>query len=219
VQVQKSKRRHIVTLESGVVNVTEVRKKCSLNATHPVMGSEALSRLVEPHQRYAYDLVVHVGLARYLRGKQRQEIRAELHQGHGLTLCEASISTLCDRFLVYLEALHLAQAPELRRVMEDGYPLHLDATCERGKGGLFVCMDGWRGWVLMAARILSEHENHLRPWVEKTAALFGDPIATVRDMGEGMGKAVSPLHARGVADLICHYHFLGAVGKKLFETP
>ena len=37
-------------------------------------------------------------------------------------------------------------------------------------------------------------------------------------MGEGMGKAVAPLRARGVPDFICHYHFLGAVGKKLFET-
>ena len=63
------------------------------------------------------------------------------------------------------------------------------------------------------------HEDYLRPGVEKTAALFGDPIATVRDMGEGMAKAVAPLRARGVPDFICHYHFLGAVGKKLFEKP
>ena len=55
-------------------------------ATHPVMGSEELSGLVKPHQRYAYDLVVHVGLARYLGGKQREEIRAESYQEHGFTL-------------------------------------------------------------------------------------------------------------------------------------
>jgi hypothetical protein len=71
----------------------------------------------------------------------------------------------------------------------------------------------------MAARIPSGHEGYLRPWVEKTAALFRDPIATVRDRGEGMAKAVAPLRARGVPDFICHYHFLGAVGKKLFEKP
>ena len=69
----------------------------------------------------------------------------------------------------------------------------------------------------MATRISSEHEDHLRPLVEKTVALFGTPIATVRDRGEGMAKAVAPLRARGVPDFICHYHFLAAVGKKLFE--
>jgi len=219
VQIQKSKRRKIITFQAGVFTAKEVRKKCMRNATHPVVGSEELSRLVKPHQRYAYDLVVYVGLARYLRGKQREEIRAELYQERGVRLSEGSISNLCDRFLGYFEALHLARVPELRGAMEPGYPLHLDATCEHGKGGLFVCMDGWRGWVLMAARIPSEHEDYLRPWVEKTAVLFGAPIATVRDMGEGVGKAVAPLRARGVPDFICHYHFLGAVGKKLLETP
>jgi hypothetical protein len=218
-QIQKSKRRTIFTFQSGMLNAREVRKKCSRNATHPVMCSDELSRLVKPHQRYAYDLVVHVGLARYLRGKQRGEIRAELYQERGFTLSDGSISNLCDRFLTYVEALHLARVPALRRALQEGYPLHLDATCEYGRGGLFVCMDGWRGWVLMATRIPSEHEDYLRPWVEKTAALFGDPIATVRDMGEGVGKAVAPLRARGIPDFICHYHFLGAVGKKLFEKP
>ena len=216
-QIQKSKRRTIFTFQSGMLNAKEVRKKCSRNASHPIMCSDELSRLVKPRQRYAYDLVVHVGLARYLRGQQREEIRAELYQERGFTLSDGSISNLCDRFLTYVEALHLRRVPELRRALQEGYPLHLDATCEYGRGGLFVCMDGWRGWVLMATRIPSEHEDYLRPWVEKTAALFGDPIATVRDMGEGVGKAVAPLRARGVPDFICHYHFLGAVGKKLFE--
>ena len=79
-QVQKSKRRKIFTFQSGVLNAKEVRKKCSRNATHPIMCSDELARLVKPHQRYAYDLVVHVGLFWYLYGKQREEIRAELYQ-------------------------------------------------------------------------------------------------------------------------------------------
>ena len=218
-QIQKSKRREVITFQAGVFTAKEIRKKCTRNATHPIMCSDELAHLVKPHQRYAYDLVVHVGLARYLRGKQREEIRDELYQERGVTLSNGSISNLCDRFLTYFEALHLARVPELRHAMQAGYPLHLDATCEHGKGGLFVCMNGWRGWVLMATRIPSEHEDYLRPLVEKTTALFGDPIATVRDMGEGMAKAVAPLRARGVPDFVCHYHFLGAVGKKLFEKP
>jgi hypothetical protein len=78
-------------------------------------------------------------------------------------------------------------------------------------------MDGWRGWVLVAGRIDSEHEDHLRPLVEKTTSLFGEPRAVVRDMGTGGAKAVASLRERGIPDLICHFHFLAAVGKKLFE--
>lgn len=217
VQIQKSKRRTVSTLHAGVFIAKEVRKQCRHDDAHPVICSQALSRLVKPNQQYAYDLIVHVGLARYLRGKQRKEIRDELYRERGVTLCDGSITNLCDRFLVYVEALHLTRAPQLRHAMRAGYPLHIDATCEHGKGGLFVCMDGWRGWVLMAARIPSEHEDYLRPWVERTATLFGDPIATVRDMGEGVAKAVASLRTRGVPDFVCHYHFLAAVGKKLFD--
>jgi len=38
-------------------------------------------------------------------------------------------------------------------------------------------------------------------------------------MGKGGAKAVAPLREKGIVDLICHYHFLAAVGKKLFEQP
>ncbi len=63
-----------------------------------------------------------------------------------IDVSDGTVSNLCDRFLHYLEALHLKSVPALREVMRGGYPLHVDATCERGKGGLFVCMDGWRRW-------------------------------------------------------------------------
>jgi hypothetical protein len=80
-------------------------------------------------------------------------------------------------------------------------------------------MNGWRRWVLMAARVPSENELYLRPVVEQTTALFGDPIATVHDLGDAVTNAVAPLRARGIPDFVCHYHFLGAVGEKLFDPP
>lgn len=216
--VLKSRRRQVSTLQSGTFVAKEVLKHCPGDASHPVMGSRALSDVVRPGQRYGDDVVVHVGLARYLRGKQRTEIQAELLEHRGLELCEGSISNLCDRFLRYFEALHLARASALRAAMPEGYPLHIDATCEHGRGGLFVCMNGWRGWVLMAARIPSEHTDHLRPVVDKTIELFGEPIATVRDLGEAGANALDGLRGCGVPDLVCHYHFLGALGKKLFDN-
>jgi len=218
-KVHKSRSRQVITLAAGSFRAIETFKQCGEDSTHPVIGSDALDRPVLPRQRYGYDLIAHVGCARYLENKQREEIQAELSRQRGIALSTGSLSALCDRFLTYLEALHLARASQLRAALGEGYPLHIDATCEHGKGGLFVCMDGWRGWVLVAGRIPSEHEDHLRPLVEKTTWLFGDPIATVRDMGKGGANAVAPLREKGVVDLICHFHFLAAVGKKLFEQP
>jgi hypothetical protein len=198
----------------------EVQKKCSVDASHPVMKSEALTRTVRPHQRFGYDLIVFVGLARYLKRKQREEICDELFRKRAIKLSAGTVSNLCDRFLLYLEALHLIRSPYLKAAMQKhGYPLHIDATSEYGKGGLFVCVDGFRNWVLCAGKIESESEENLKPFVEKTIALFGDPIGVVRDLGTPGKNAVAFLVQHGIPDFVCHYHFLGAIGTKLFDSP
>jgi hypothetical protein len=219
VHAHKSKRRRVVTVQAGAFVVREVRKRCGSDSTHPVMVSERLSRLVPPRQGYGYDLIVQVALARYLRNLQREEIRAELLREHGIVVSDGSISNLCDRFLLLLEGLHRRRAPALRAAMSGGCPLHIDATSEHGKGGLFVCLDGWRGWVLHAAKISSENAQELRPCIEETIARFGDPIAVVRDLSAAEAGAVDSLRKKGIPVLVCHYHFLGAIGKKLFDAP
>jgi hypothetical protein len=52
--------------------------------------------------------------------------------------------------------------------------------------------------------------------VEKTTRLFGDPIATVRDMGTGGAKAVAPLREKGIPDLICHLRLGHLTGRPEF---
>ncbi len=217
-RVQKSKKRIISTIEIGTIQAREIRKVCSLNSSHKVKTSETLSRMVPRGQRYGYDLIVWIGMARYLRNLQRQEIRTELFRQKDIILSDGSISEICNRFLLYVEALHITCAPALRIAMEMGYPLHIDATNEYGKGGLFLCMDGWRGWVLHAVKIATENTEELRPAIDKTVSLFGDPIAVMRDLGGACAKSVDSLRQKNIPDLVCHYHFLGAIGKKLFDV-
>ena len=215
---QKSKHRFVTTLEAGTFQAREVRKVCRVDKSHPVMVSEKLSQLVPHGQGYGYDLIVQVGLARYLRNLQREEICTELLRENGIVVSMGTITNLCERFLKLLERLHHYSVPALRaRQAGGGYPLHIDATSEHGKGGLFLCLDGWRGWVLHAVKISSENEEELRPPIEKTVSLFGDPIAVVRDLSAAEAGAVDSLRDKGIPDLICHYHFLGAIGKKLFD--
>ncbi|MFH1468280.1 MAG: hypothetical protein ABIO70_28085 [Pseudomonadota bacterium] len=221
--VHKTHIRTVTTLSLGTFEAREFQLRCDRNEPArregcPTVNSEELARLVPPGQGFGYDLMVHAGLSRYLEGKQRKEIWLDLRR-RGIKLAEGSVTNLCDRFISHLEALHLLRAPYLRAAMSRGWALHLDATCHAGKGGLFVCMDGISGWVLQAARIDSESEEALTPTVERTVALFGDPIATVRDLGKGMAGAVSGLRERGIPDLACHYHFLRAVGTKLLQEP
>ena len=41
----------------------------------------------------------------------------------------------------------------------------------------------------------------------------------MRDLLKAGPNIVASIRQRGKPDLVCHYHFLGAVGKKLFDTP
>ena len=207
-----------MTLKQGTFEAREVLKHCGKQGC-PVVGSRALSQVVPRGQRYGWDLIVHAGIGRYLKGMQREEIRVELRELHGINVSHATISNLCDRFLVALGTLHEHRVPALRAAMKDGYWLHLDATCDLGKGGLFVCLDGWRGWILLAARVPTENASALQPLIEKVVEQFGDPIASVRDLGPAGAKAIKPLRDRGIPDLLCHFHFLAAIGKKLFDKP
>ncbi len=207
--VQKSKKRIVNTMATGTIQTREIRKVCSVDLSHPVEASGVLAQMVPVGQRYGYDLIVAVGMARYLRNMQRQEICAELFRDKGITLSTGTISTLCDRFLLYLEALHLHCAPALRAAMDGGYPLHIDATNEYGKGGLFLCLDGFRGWVLHAVKIATENSTELRPAVEETVDLFGDPIAIMRDLGSGGAKSVKHLRQKGIPDLPLSFSWSG----------
>ena len=165
----RSKNRTVITYEAGEFEAKEIQKKCSSDSYHPVVKSKTLARVVHSKQRFGYDLIVHVGLARYLQKKQRYEIQDELLRSRNIRLSTGTISNLCDRFLLYLEVLHLVRSPYLKVTMQEyGYPLHLDATCEYGKGGLFVCMDGFRNCVLYAGRIESESEENLKPFAQSS---------------------------------------------------
>ncbi|MFQ5479530.1 MAG: hypothetical protein ACE5E4_13050 [Candidatus Binatia bacterium] len=221
--VYKTRTRTVVTLAAGSfeAKVTQLRCDCGpaqRSESCSTVESKHLCALVPSGQRFGYDLIVYVGLARYLDGKQREEIRAALQQ-RGIEVSTASISKLCDRFLLYLEMLHLQCTEQLRATLGQGYSLHIDATSDSGKGGLFLCLDGMHGWVLAAERIATENGDLLTPVVERTVERFGKPLATMRDLSSAMAAAVKPLRERGIPDLVCHYHFLRAVGTKLLEQP
>ena len=214
--VRKTRTRTLSTLAAGTFLARETSRQCRPCAAPPV-GSRQLSSLAPPRQRFGYDLIVWAGLQRYHHLRQRAEVRADLAR-RGIELSDGSVSALCDRFLHLLEQLHLQRAPALRAAMPHGYPLHLDATCEKGKGGLFLCLDGWNGWVLYAVRIRSENADELRPAIQATLDAFGHPLAFMRDLGKAGAKAVAACRLPSSADLVCHFHFLAAVGRKLMDA-
>jgi len=225
--VQKTVSRSGRTLEHGSFEARETVHVCGTRCRYAdgslvTRRPQALQGALVPGRSVGYDVMVLVGLERWLRHRQREEIRTILLREHGLRLSAGSISDLVRLFGEYLRDLHEARAGELRSALESdgGYPLHVDATGESGRGTMLIAFAGWRGWVLGAWKIPTERADAILPRLREVAALFGPPRAMVRDLGRAMIPATNDLVAeldRPVPILACHAHFLADVGKDLLE--
>lgn len=161
-RVLKTVRRNGLTLSHGSFRVREAVCVCTAGCRHegsPVVGrSTALAALIPPGCNVGYDVLVHIGLERFVHYRQHEEIRDGLEKQHGIVLSAGAVSNLYGCFLVYLEALHRVKEADLRAAMEadGGYPLNIDSTGEDGRGTLLVAFAGWRRWVLGAWKVPTE---------------------------------------------------------------
>jgi len=226
-RVQKSVPHKGNSISHGTFCVRETVHVCAARCRHPsgalvTRGAQQLGQLLIPNRTVSYDVMVVIGIQRYLHHRQREEIQQQLLLEHGIALSTGTISDLVRLFGEYLGALHEARAPRLRAAMQSdgGYPLHIDATGENGRGTLLIAYAGWRRWVLGAWKIPTERADAILPRLREVTGLFGPPRAIVRDLGRAMIPATAALVAeleQPIPILACHAHFLADIGKDLLE--
>ncbi|MBM4319791.1 MAG: hypothetical protein FJ125_07490 [Deltaproteobacteria bacterium] len=205
----------------------ETTRVCVARCTHRsgalvTVRSESLALLVPHGAVFGYDVEVHIGLERFVRHHQREEIRGDLKSKFGISISSGEVSALARRFLGHLGALHSSRAPAIRDALarDGGYPLHIDATGEAGRGTLLVAIAGWRQWVLGSWKISTERADLILPCLRQTVRRFGPPCAAMRDLGKAMTPALDDLVSElklEIPVLACHQHFLADVGKDLLE--
>jgi len=226
-KVQKTIRRAIVTLQHGRFYTHERVLFCSSGCKYPngtlvTRRAESINDLVPIGANYGYDLEVFIGMERFIRHRQREEIRNTLESEYGISISNGEISKLTKRFLYHVEALHTGHAIEIKNALlkNGGYSLHIDATTEDGKGTLLVVYAGWLGWVLGAWKIPSERADAIAPRITEICEKFGEPCAIVRDLGQPMSSAVEEAADKMMSRprvLACHFHFLRDIGKDLLS--
>lgn len=225
--VQKTAPRIGLTLAHGHFKAREWVYVCAAGCHWPsgalvTLRSLSLSEALPSDANVGYDVMVFVGLERFLKHRQREEIRTALKQKYGVVLSEGGVSNLATRFIEYLARLHRKRAPRLKEALEQdgGWPLHVDATGEAGRGTVLAVIAGWRKWVLGSWKISTERTDLILPCLHQVVERFGPPCAIMRDMGKAMTPAadalVSELEAP-IPVLTCHQHFLADVGKDLLE--
>ena len=70
--------------------------------------------------------------------------------------------------------------------------------------------------MLDKVKLPSENAKQIIPFLSNLKAVYGNPVAIVRDMGSAIAQAIESVFP-GIADFICHFHFLRDLGKDLFE--
>jgi hypothetical protein len=226
--VQKTVPRFGRTLAHGSFAARETVHVCAAgcrwsSGVRVVRRAQSLCETLMPDSVVGYDVMVFVGLARFLQHRQREEIQAALLDQYGVSISAGEVSDLSRRFLDYLARLHQAQAPAIRSALEGdgGWPMHVDATGEAGRGTLLVVIAGWRQWVLGSWKISTERADLILPCPRQTVQRFGPPCAAMRDLGKAMSPALDDLVSElklGIPVLACHQHFLADIGKDLLEA-
>jgi len=211
--IQKTRTKTVVTMNIGAFRAKETVLFCPQDQATFI--SDQLRRLVPKGGAFGFDVIVEVGLALFVHCRNNQETMKEL-AAKNVFVSEREISYLGRKFIIYLALAHRESQPLLRDLMarRGGYILHVDGTCEGDSPNLFCGLDGISELVLDTIKIPSEKKEQLIPFFQRIKGQYGEPKALVHDMGRGIVTAVEEVFP-GVADFICHFHFLRDIGKDL----
>lgn len=180
--------------------------------------SAELSCIVSSSCNFGFDIIEFVGRAMFIHCRNEKEIQEELRK-FNVSISIRGIGCLARKFITYLAILHREAGAEIKLLMNSkgGYILHLDGTCEDDSPHLFCALDSISEIVLGSIKIPSESAKDIIPLLERVKQEYGDPVALVHDMGQGIAGAVAEVFPK-TPDFICHFHFLRDVGVDLLAT-
>jgi uncharacterized protein YbaR (Trm112 family) len=214
----KTSRRTIKSIGMGIFQAHHIILGCK---RHPELGfyrSKELDELVAPNNNVAYNVIVEIGKLRFMENRQVNQILDILLKKHSVDLSTSEIELLIDKFVFYLAAVHQENIPLIKAEIkaQGGYILHLDATCEGDSPKLVSSVDSVSGFVLYSAKLTSENKDEIVTFLSQINNSFGRPHAIVSDMSKAIKAAVVEVFG-DIPHYICHFHFLAAIGKLLFE--
>jgi hypothetical protein len=216
--VVKTRLRRVVSLRFGSMSCREVLRQAEGSGS---IAASGLERLAPAGQRYAYDLIAHVGLSYYLHGVRLCAIQQELRQRTpAVVIPMSSLFALCAHFLYLLGHLHRRAADRLRCLCEgDGHSVWLlDCTQERDSPAFFGILETHCGILLACWKVPSENETDLAPCLREAVEQFGKPGRLMHDLSSTM-SALRDAVLPDVPDGVCHFHFARDVGTDLYREP
>ena len=201
-----------MSLEYGRFLAVERQGYCPAHPHLPAVRSQQLQRIVAPGSTVAYDVLVHIGIARFVECRQIEEIKRDLSHHHRVEIPERTISYVAQKFVAYVQIVHHQSVGLLREDMRHrgGYILHIDGTCEEGSQVLLVCLDSLSEQILDSRKISSENSEEVRGVLEDVRRDWGVPLSVVHDLRKSLIIAAGETFP-GVRQFVCHFHLASYV--------
>jgi hypothetical protein len=187
--VQKVVRRTVISLQHGRFRACETIHQQTLSPDPPIERSALLPKPVAPGARYAFDLISHVGMESYLRGRSLQDIRQELiDRPPTLDIPLSSLWDQQQKFLFYLGHLHAQATPLLRQYLTEHGPMtwRLDGTTEPGTPVFLGIKEAVHGISLASWKIPSENTEDITVCLQQAAERYGRLDRVLHDLSPTM---------------------------------
>jgi hypothetical protein len=211
-----------VTLKHGSFFAREVvRTSRTPHGGSQTIYSDELSRLVAHGCQYGYDVVAHVGVQSFLRGRRLEDIRHDLRAARpALDVPLSSLDELRRRFLFHVGCVQRMAAPRLQESLREkaGMTWLIDGTLEPGTPVFFGVQHVASAILLGCWKIPTENADDLAPCLLQTARDYGRPKRILHDLSSAMSRACDAA-LEGVPHDVCHFHFARDVGEDLLTQP
>jgi hypothetical protein len=218
--VRKTTCRTVVSLRHGRFQAYETVRQAGPG--EPASSrSRQLATVVAAGARYGFDLIAHVGIETYVRGRSLQEVREEL--ANGQPSLRIPLSTLWDqqqKFLFYLGEMHRQSSPVLRAYLAQQRPVTwlVDGTTEPETAVFLGIEEATHGLFLGSWKIGSENVDDLVPCFRQAAEAYGRPDEVLHDLSPTISGACDQA-LPGIVHRVCHQHLARDVGEDLYEAP
>jgi len=212
--VEKTKRRHVVTLKLEQFQAIEVVR--TTGQKKPARVDSPLCDLVPKGNTYGYDLIAYVGCETFLRGRKLEDVARDLPRSIPLS----SLFDLQHKFLFYFGHVHRQAAPEIADYFRQrgGSTWLMDGTIEPDTPMFFGVSDAESRWLLDAWKIPTENAAAITACLQETTARFGRPDRMLHDLNDAMTTACEATWD-DVPHGVCHFHLLRDIGEDLYAQP
>ena len=214
--IYKTYHKKIITLNGNILIKFKIRY-CPKHDKPIIFTPNIFSQVLAKGRNYGIDIIIAIGFLRWGLCLQREQIQLYFKR-KDINISTGTISNLSFDFLLLIKQIHEKHYEKLQDLFceNGGMIIHVDATDENGGNAIFQIIEEKTGITLFTESMVTEKEEYITPIFQRFKVIFGDPIAIVRDMGAAMISSCNKQFP-GIPQQICHYHFIRALDKNIFD--